>query len=281
MGASIHPQPLMLPDGAGGHRFCVLTVPPQGQHVRVLVLHVPAFDEEMNLSRHAVATAARAMAAAGAAVLQLDLLGCGDSSGELVDSDWGAWTVDLRRAAAWLLQQHPGVPLWLWAERAGAVLACSVLGPDLPAQHLLWWQPMLDGQDLQRHWLRQQAASALARGQKAGPAMAATREAWQAGESVVVAGYPVSPNLIQATADLRLLPPVAHPPGQLVWLDLNPRPRPQPLPHQQELLAAWQVAGWSVAYECLLGSQFWLGQDGADAPALTTRSVQALREQWP
>lgn len=266
----------MLPDGMGGQRMAVLTAPSGG--ARWLVLHVPAFDEEMNLSRRAVARAARAMAQAGAAVLQLDLLGCGDSSGDLEDMNWPAWQDDLRRSAAWLQQRWPGLPLWLWAERAGAVLACDTLGPTLPAKHLLLWQPTLGGQDLQRHWLRQLAASALARGQEGGPAMAAARQAWQAGEQVQIAGYPVAAELVQATADLGLPPPATLPAGRLVWLDQNPRPRAEALPAQQAVLNAWQRAGWTVQHEALAGPTFWLGPEDADTSALTTRSVQALLE---
>lgn len=276
MGADIRPQPMMLPDGMGGQRMAVLTAPPG--RARWLVLHVPAFDEEMNLSRRAVARAARAMAQAGAAVLQLDLLGCGDSSGDLEDMNWPAWQDDLRRSAAWLQQRWPGLPLWLWAERAGAVLACDTLGPALPAKHLLLWQPTLGGQDLQRHWLRQLAASALARGQEGGPAMAAARQAWQAGERVLIAGYPVAAELVQATADLGLPPPATLPAGRLVWLDQNPRPRAEALPAQQAVLNAWQRAGWTVQHEALAGPTFWLGPEDADTSALTTRSVQALLE---
>lgn len=277
MGDVIRPEPFMLPDEVGGQRFCVLTRPPNGRPARAAILHVAAFGEEMNLSRRAVATAARAMADAGAAVLQADLLGCGDSSGDLDSADWQSWQADLRRAAAWLRQAHPGVPLWLWAERAGAVLAGSALGPDLRAENLLLWQPMLGGQDIHRHWLRQQAATALAGGQGGGPAMAAARQAWAAGETVVIAGYPVSPAMARDSADLGLAPPAGQRPGRMVWLDVNPRPGAEPAPAQQVLIESWQAAGWAVEHECLEGPAFWQGPDSWDAPALATRSALALQ----
>ena len=93
-----------------------------------LVVHVHPFAEEMNKARRMAALQARALAAEGFAVLQIDLMGCGDSEGDLADTRWDDWLDDVAHATTWLRQQHPGTaseapPLWLWGLRAGALLA--------------------------------------------------------------------------------------------------------------------------------------------------------------
>src|SRR5687768_8838655 len=70
----------------GGRRFCLLHMP--SRPARALVVYVHPFAEEMNKSRRMAALQARALAASGHAVLQIDLLGCGDSSGDFGDASW-------------------------------------------------------------------------------------------------------------------------------------------------------------------------------------------------
>ncbi|HRM95473.1 MAG TPA: alpha/beta hydrolase, partial [Alicycliphilus sp.] len=117
------PQAFFLP-GDNGQRFC-LYHPPQGSSPQGRVLYLHPFAEELNSTRRVVAQQARALAKAGYGVLQIDLLGCGDSSGEFADATWAAWLHDAQQARHWLLEQGGG-PLWLWGMRAGALLAAQL-----------------------------------------------------------------------------------------------------------------------------------------------------------
>jgi exosortase A-associated hydrolase 2 len=85
-------------DGPHGQRFCIHH-PPALATPLGLVVHVHPFAEEMNKSRRMAAQQARALAAAGFAVLQIDLLGCGDSAGDSSDATWAAWLADVVWAA--------------------------------------------------------------------------------------------------------------------------------------------------------------------------------------
>ena len=128
------PQAFFLPDGAGGQRFCLFH-PPQGvPRGRVLYLH--PFAEELNTTRRVVAQQARALAQAGFAVLQIDLLGCGDSSGDFADASWEAWLDDAQQAYGWLTDHATG-PLWLWGMRSGALLATALAARLLRPANLL------------------------------------------------------------------------------------------------------------------------------------------------
>src|SRR5512133_1710196 len=87
---------------AAGRRFCLLHAPDAAAPRRGAVVYVHPFAEEMNKSRRAVALQARALAQAGYAVLQIDLHGCGESSGDFGDATWASWIDDVVAACAWL-----------------------------------------------------------------------------------------------------------------------------------------------------------------------------------
>ena len=108
---------LASPARAGGQRFCLLTTPAEP---RATVVYVHPFAEEMNKSRRMVALQARAFAAAGIAVLQIDLFGCGDSCGDFASARWDQWLRDLTVAADWLAERGNG-PMQLWGLRLGAL----------------------------------------------------------------------------------------------------------------------------------------------------------------
>ena len=118
---------LPIPSLSGGQRFCVYH-PAQGGVMRGQVLYVHPLAEEMNKSRRMAAQQARALSTAGFAVLQIDLLGCGDSSGDFGDATWSAWIDDVLAACHWLRIRRTSVnsagstksvPLWLWGLRSG------------------------------------------------------------------------------------------------------------------------------------------------------------------
>src|SRR5690606_9944848 len=90
------------------------------------VLHVHPFAEELNKSRRMAALAARAFAQRGWVVLQMDLLGCGDSAGDFRDASWAGWLDDLSLAWA-LLATLCAAPTVVWTVRAGSLLAADWL----------------------------------------------------------------------------------------------------------------------------------------------------------
>ena len=71
------------------------------------MLYIHPFAEEMNKSRRMAALQSRALAQAGYAVLQIDLLGCGDSSGDFGDATWQSWVSDVVLGCQWLRSQNP------------------------------------------------------------------------------------------------------------------------------------------------------------------------------
>ena len=140
-------------DTPAGFRFCLARRPAAGAGCRGTIIHVHAFAEEMNKSRHMVALAAEAWARDGWTVLQIDLGGCGDSAGDFVEASWVGWLEDVRLAHGWARAQNDG-PVWLWGLRLGAVLACEAVARFRLDCGLLLWQPVTSGKQHLQQCLR-------------------------------------------------------------------------------------------------------------------------------
>lgn len=291
------PQAFFMPDGTGGQRFCLFH-PAQGSAVRGRMLYLHPFAEELNTTRRVVAQQARALALAGYAVLQVDLLGCGDSSGDFADATWEAWQADALRAHAWL-HQHASGPLWVWGMRAGALLAAHLAGQLLVPRggtthhattepvHLLLWQPVHSGQQMLQQFLRLQAAAQWLGADKAGAASPAKTLAH--GQPVTIAGYTLSPALAQGLGQARLQPPPGGGTGagRLVWLEVSTPTHPMAAPGApaevlpsspatEKALSAWRSAGWQVQAHTVTGPAFWQTVGTDDAPELAHATLAAL-----
>jgi exosortase A-associated hydrolase 2 len=254
--------------------FCTLHRPASGPS-RGAVLCLPPLGEELNRSRRACATTARALAQAGYTVLLVDLRGCGDSAGQLADTHWPDWLDDAEAGLQWLQQACPEHTPWLWTVRSGALLAQGLIERQGVARPLLLWQPQTDGEGFVRQWLRLHGAGALAAGDSA-QVMAQARQAWAEGRTVDIAGYAWPGPLMQALGQRRGAPP----PGQgqpLVWLDIGPGPADRAAsPVATQALSAWQQAGWPCRFQAVQAPAFWQSAEIETAPALATASLAAL-----
>jgi uncharacterized protein len=263
---------------AGGQRLAVFH-PPVGE-CRGNVLFLHSFAEEMNKSRRMAGLAARAMAAQGFAVLQIDLLGCGDSSGDVADANWADWVADGVSGAQWLLERYD-VPLWLWGERAGCLLAPQVAAALPVPCHFLFWQAQTQGKLVLQQFLRLKMASQMQQGQPGaskGVTEGLLAELAQ-GRFVDIAGYRLGPALTQGLAAATLAPPPAKAQQRLVWLELSSREPTSLLPASQATLNQWQAAGYAVASAAVCGPPFWQTSEIEDAPAMVQASVEHLLDQ--
>lgn len=261
----------------GGQRLYLHHTPPEGVPLKGAVLYAHPWAEEMNKSRRMAALASRALAADGWAVLQIDLLGCGDSSGNFGDATWEAWVDDITRAAHWLQARHTGAPLWLWGLRSGALLATAAAPRIGGPLNLLFWQPALQGKALLQQFLRLKAAAQLADG--GGKAILdAARADLAAGRPVEVAGYRLPAALAQSLEAATLAPPIPEAqPGRLVWLEVSVQVEPTLAPAAQAAWPRWQAAGWQVQGHAVQGPAFWQTTEIEDAPALLAATVAALQ----
>lgn len=267
---------------AEGQRLCIFH-PANGPAPRGLVLYVHPFAEEMNKSRRMAALQSRALAHAGYAVLQLDLLGCGDSSGDFADARWQAWVNDVVQACTWLRWRGnthgatpASAPLWLWGLRAGCLLCVQAAAQLDEPCHFLFWQPPPSGRVLLQQFLRLQVAADMLGG-RARKAMDGLRKALENGESVEVAGYTVAAELALGLEAASLVP--VAPAGEarrVEWLEVSAQEQPRLNPFPADALAAWQQAGYSLARHAVAGPAFWQSTEIKDVPALIDATTALL-----
>lgn len=274
MPASFEPQFIDIGHGPLGRRFAIHH-PPRTNAASGLIVYVHPFAEEMNKARRMAARQARALADAGYAVLQADLLGCGDSPGDFGDATWSTWVDDVVQCCAWMRQRHgANPPLWLWGLRAGCLLAAQAAHRLSQPCNLLFWQAPASGKLLLQQFLRLKAAAELMGGQ-AKAVMEQLRADIAAGRPVEVAGYPLSAELCRGLEAAELAPPAQ--PGQMVWMEVTSGETATLSPVATAGVQRWQSAGWQVRPQCVRGPAFWQTVEIEDAPGLLEATSEALR----
>lgn len=233
----------------GGQRFC-LYHPPAGP-ARGALLYVHPFAEELNRARRMAALQARAFAAAGHAVLQIDLAGCGDSSGDFGDARWELWKADLAQAAAWL-RERTDAPLRLWGLRLGALLAL----------------------DYARTAAHPVAGALLADGD-AGGGTAQLRAALLAGEALEIAGYDLDPHLARALDALDPLD-AFRPACPVDWIEAVTQAGAEPSPGAARAAAAWCDAGVDLRLHPVHSAPFWTTTEITENAAWLETGTAAL-----
>ena len=288
--------PFFMP-AQDGQRLCIFHAPPTGVTLRSALLYVHPFAEELNRSRRMVATQARALAAAGVAVLLIDLYGCGDSSGDFADARWEIWKEDLALAHAWLADAT-GMTVGLWGLRLGALLALDYARQAArPVARFVLWQPVIHGEAGMTQFLRLRLAGAMLAGELAepgernagdntgktgsGPGGAgaggtrALRALMLAGQSLEVAGYELAPALVLAIDAVDAAAP--GPSGcDVTWLDVVSDATRPPSPASQRVAARWTREGVRVQLHGVPGVAFWSTQEITECPALLTATLDAL-----
>lgn len=244
-------EPFFLPAG-GGERFCIFhraSGVPLGH-----VLYVHPFAEEMNKSRRMAALQARAFCARGYNVLQMDLLGCGDSSGDFGEARWALWKDDVRTAHRWL-RRYAEAPVHLWGLRVGALLAADCAREEHKSfASLLMWQPVISGAQFMTQFLRLRLGSEMLSGAAPGAGTEELRAQLTAGKALEIAGYELAPELASAIERLALagLAPMNVPAR---WFEVNAEATPSPA--LQRAAQAWSAAGAEVHMHAVRGEPFW------------------------
>lgn len=280
---SWQPQAFFLPT-RDGQRFC-LFYPAQrdarSDAIRGLVVYIHPFAEEMNKSRRMAALQARSLAKAGFSVLQIDLQGCGDSSGDFGDATWQSWVSDVVQGCHWLRRQSntdntglDNAPLWLWGLRSGCLLAVEAAGQLAAACNFLFWQPAPVGKSVLQQFLRLKVAGDMLGGNAKG-VMANMRQQLASGSAVEIAGYMLSPELALGLEQATLAPPAKR--GQrLEWFELSTREDASLGPVSAKTVAQWQQCSYTVGSHIARGPAFWQTTEIEDAPALITATTAAL-----
>ncbi|HEV2221021.1 MAG TPA: hydrolase 2, exosortase A system-associated [Casimicrobiaceae bacterium] len=259
---------------SGGRRFCTLHEPAESGAVAGAMLYVHPFAEEMNKARRMAALQARALAAVGWVVLQVDLAGCGDSEGEFGEASWERWVTDVREAAGWL-RERTGYDPWLWGLRAGCLVAAEAAAGMASLPGLLFWQPVLSGKQFLQQFLRLKVASQiLGSTDTARVDTRELRERLRLGDSVEVAGYELAPALAAGLESAELAPIAGACP--LLWIEVAGGAEAAMSPAGRARAAQWEDSGHPVDARCVTGQAFWQTQEITECPALIRETVARL-----
>ncbi len=256
-----------------GERFCILHGPRDPARHRGSVLYVHPFAEELNKCRRMAALAARALAGSGWSVLQLDLLGCGDSTGRFGDAAWEEWLADVKAGWSYLRKRFGGAP-WLWGARAGALLACDAASEIEEAPPTLFWQPVLSGHQHLTQFLRLKLARDALGGARDREAMQSLRSRLSAGQSMEVGGYELSPRLANGLerAELALRDGTAR----VAWLEVSSAEPPSLAPASLARIAGLKPGAVHIEARAVAGPAFWQTVEIEECDALVGATVEAL-----
>jgi exosortase A-associated hydrolase 2 len=258
---------------APGERFCLAHWPagtPRGA-----IVYVHPFAEEMHKARRMAALQARALAARGWLVLQMDLCGCGDSSGDFGEARWDTWTHDLRAGLDWVGARAPR-PLALWGLRLGATLACELAGDAaLGIERLVLWQPVTSGEQFISQFLRLRLAAEMLGGGAATSALGELRSQLAQGRTLEIAGYELHPHLAAAIERVQLAS-VRPAVKRVDWLELGAEAAPAVRPGSQRVVERWRGEGVDVRAASVAGEAFWSTIEIVECAALLEATEGAL-----
>jgi exosortase A-associated hydrolase 2 len=259
-------EPFFLKTGLG-ERFC-LFYPPAAGKCHGSLLYVHPFGDEMNKARRMVALQSRQFAALGFGVLHMDLLGCGDSSGEFGEASWEQWKEDLALGNKWL-QDRLDKPVSLWGLRLGALLALDYARTSpYKIDSLILWQPVLNGASYLTQLLRLRVANEmLGDGKEKNGGTQAMREALKAGETLEIAGYDIAPALALAidsleASDLFTTTCPVH------WFEVVSAANRPMTPAGLWVSTAWEKQGVDLHTHIVPCLPFWATQEISECPEL-------------
>lgn len=255
-------------------RIFTLFYPPQGETCRGAILHVPAFAEEMNKSRHMITMQARKLSADGYGVLVFDYYGTGDSEGDFENATWDTWQQDVLFLIDWLTRNVSN-NVCLWGLRFGCLLAASSAEINNRIPKLFFWQPVFNGEHYMQQFLRlRMAANLFASNNK--ESTKSLKLKLNEGETLEVAGYDLSPGLFHAISNKVMAKNNLGTVKEIIWFDVNKPLKPLNVPGQK-LISHWQEQyDLEVLYECVEGKQFWANQEIVYAEQLIDSTTARL-----
>ncbi len=218
----------------------------------------------------------RRLAAAGYSVLQIDLFGCGDSSGDFADARWEIWKQDMQMALGWLKSRVRG-PFGLWGLRLGATLAADVAcDPGLGIEQLILWQPVSNGEQFLTQFLRLRLAAEMLADGAAQTGVRELRERLAREMSLEIAGYDLHPGLAAGIDALSLadLVPVVK---RVHCLEVAATAEPKLSPASRRALEAWRSKGLDVRAAAVRGEPFWSTIEVTECEALLAATEDSLK----
>ena len=261
-------EPFFLSNNAGAI-FCVYTAPANSRpHTSIIYLH--PFAEEMHKSRRMSSLQAKRFAEEGYAVLQLDLVGCGDSSGDFEDATFENWEACIHMGYNWLVNKT-NTPVYLWGLRLGATLAAKIVS-QLQIAGLILWQPIANGENYLNQFLRIRVASEMLASTQQYLGIKQLRNQLASGASVEVGGYTLSPRLASDIDNIALTEMYVN--CNVCWVEIIQNSNEAILPTSLNIIETWSNRGVNVKKTVVFGEPFWASQEIKENKNLLTKTVE-------
>jgi len=272
MSDSIHYgiEPFFLP--FGNERIFCIFIAPKIKMAHACVLYLHPFAEEMHKSRRMAALQARQFAIDGYAVLQIDLLGCGDSTGDFEEASWEKWRACAQEGYDWLKKMN--LPIILWGLRLGATLAVDVSHQLSRVAGLILWQPVAIGENYLNQFLRIRLASEMLASNKVNNRTQQLRNQITSGESVEIGGYMLASMLATDIDKLRLIdtPPTCS----VCWLEVTTILTNSLSPSSLKVIDYWNNFGNNIYTKVIQGEPFWTSQEIIECQELLNQTTKAI-----
>lgn len=264
-------EPFFLPFGSESI-FCVY-MSPEAKKPQAGILYLHPFAEEMHKSRRVAAQQARKFAMDGYAVLLIDLLGCGDSTGDFEDANWDAWKDCVYEGYNWLSKKID-TPIILWGLRLGATLAAEISTqlPDISG--LVLWQPVANGEIYLNQLLRLKLASQMLDTDQSKSGTKNFRNLLMSGESIEIGGNMISSTLALAIDKLSLLQITIRYP--VYWFEFSQYSSISLSPTSIKVVEYWASLGGVVFTSLITGESFWSSQEICDCPDLYIQTTNVI-----
>ncbi|SCY24411.1 hydrolase 2, exosortase A system-associated [Nitrosospira sp. Nsp13] len=266
-----------------GERFCLYHGPHPDKECRGALIYVHPFGDEMNKSRRMAAIQARAFSAMGLGVLQIDLFGCGDSSGEFADARWNIWSQDLILARNWL-ENRVTAPISLWGLRLGALLALDFArNLENALDKIILWQPIISGESFLTQFLRLRLANEMissGEGTQKASGTHAMRSTLASGETLEVAGYELAPDLAAAIDALKAAELIVTR-SSVHWFEIVAEPDRPMTPAGARVVSTWKQDGVDLHVHLVPCLPFWATQEISECAELVSATTNVFADGAP
>lgn len=192
--------PFFIP-GLDRRLYAVLFRPESPRASAGIVVCPPFADEALHAHRTLVEFC-RLLAATGVPALYFDYLGTGDSEGAFEESSLATYLEDIGIATRFLRDRGEVHQCGLLGLRLGATLAIQAAGKEPALSPLILWAPLADPSAYFRTFLRRRLFTEMTTLGRAVTTLESLRRALDAGQSVDVQGYEISPAMARDFATL-------------------------------------------------------------------------------
>jgi len=238
------------------------------------ILYIHPFADEMNKSRRMAALQANSFAQNGFGVLQIDLFGCGDSSGEFCEATWSVWKENISDAIQWIHNKCDS-RISLWGLRLGVLLIMDWIKDSIiPIQNLIFWQPVFDGKLAIKKFYRLGSASKMFG--KDGNSIREIRQKQSRMESIEIGGYAINSELLRAIEDVKINDYCPSPSSRVVWREISLTTPTDLNLASKKKIEFFRINGCQVNADSINGNFFWNTVEISTVPELiasTTNSV--------